>query len=74
MFKTMVLIWAVSAAEPVIIDDKLGPYDTVGQCFHRGAVILRSAFEISHFAIAKAETICLQKKIQLPKKPEGQSI
>lgn len=74
MFKTLVLIWAVSAADPVIIDDKLGPYETVGQCFHRGAVILRSAFEITHFAIAKAETICLQNKIQLPGKPKGQAI
>jgi len=74
MFKTLVLIWVVSSADPVIIDDKLGPYETVGQCFHRGAVILRSAFEISHFAIAKAETICLQSKIQLPEKPKGRAI
>ncbi len=63
----MVLIWAVSAAEPVIIEDKLGPYETVGQCFHRGAVILRSAFQVTNFAIAKGETVCLQNKIQIPK-------
>ena len=66
MFKTMVLLWVVSAADPVIIDDKLGPYETVGQCFHRGAVIIRSAFKISHFAIAKAETVCLENKIKIP--------
>ena len=74
MFKAMVLIWAVSAAEPVIIEDKLGPYETIGQCFHRGAVILRSAFDVTHFSIAKGETVCLQNKIQLPEKPKGRAI
>tara|TARA_R110000787_G_scaffold83958_1_gene180246 strand:+ start:958 stop:1173 length:216 start_codon:yes stop_codon:yes gene_type:complete len=63
MFKTIVLIWAVSAVEPVMIEDKLGPYENASQCFHRGAVIIRSAFEISHFAIAKAETLCFERKI-----------
>ena len=71
MFKALILIWAVSASEPVIIEDKLGPYETVNQCFHRGAVIIRSAFEIVHLAIAKAETICLQNTIQKPEKEEG---
>ena len=63
MFKTIVLIWAVSASEPVIIEDKLGPYETVFQCFHRGSVIIRSAVENTHFAIAKAETLCFEGKI-----------
>jgi hypothetical protein len=74
MFKTIVLIWAVSAAEPVIIEDKLGPYETVFQCFHRGSVIIRSAVENTHFAIAKAETLCFEKKIQFPGKTKGQAI
>ena len=71
MFKALVLIWVVSASEPVIIEDKLGPYETVGQCFYRGAVIIRSVFDVVHISIAKAETICMQNKIQKPKKEEG---
>tara|TARA_R110000824_G_scaffold78038_1_gene197107 strand:+ start:1089 stop:1313 length:225 start_codon:yes stop_codon:yes gene_type:complete len=71
MFKALVLIWVVSASDPVIIEDKLGPYETVSQCFHRGAVIIRSAFDMTHLAIVKAETICLQNQIQLPEKEKG---
>ena len=74
MFKTIVLIWAVSAAEPVMIEDKLGPYEDVSQCFHRGSVIIRSAFDLTYFAIAKAETLCFERKIQVPEKPTGRAI
>tara|TARA_R110000751_G_C13777492_1_gene480713 strand:+ start:1511 stop:1735 length:225 start_codon:yes stop_codon:yes gene_type:complete len=71
MFKALILIWAVSASEPVIIEDKLGPYETVNQCFHRGAVIIRSVFDTIHTAVAKAETLCLQNKTKEPEKEEG---
>ncbi len=63
MFKTVVLIWAVLVSEPVIIEDNLGPYENVEQCFYRGATIIRSAVENTHFAIAKAETLCFERKI-----------
>lgn len=67
MFKAIVLIWVIHSPNPVIIDDKLGPYTTALDCFHRGAVIIRSVVDITYFAIAKAEAICLEKKKEPPK-------
>ena len=55
----MVLIWVIHSPNPVIIDDKLGPYTTALDCFHRGAVIIRSVVDITYFAIANAEAIFL---------------
>ena len=69
MYKTMVILWMVGVSEPTILDDKLGPYDSVEKCFHRGAAIIKTTVSAVSYSIAKAETLCWEMK-----DAKGQSI
>ena len=64
VFKAIVLIWIVGVEVPTILEDELGPYNTVEKCFHRGAVIIKAAVTNVHYSVAKAETICFEKKLE----------
>ncbi len=64
MFSALVLIWVVGLKPPTVLEDTLGPYTTVERCFYRGASIIKVAVENVHYAIAKAETVCLQKNLE----------
>ena len=62
MFKVLVLIWVVGVQPPTILEDELGPYNTVEKCFHRGAAMIKAAVSVVHYSVAKAEAICFEKK------------
>jgi len=64
MFSVLVLIWVVGVKPPTILEDTLGPYTTVERCFYRGASIIKVAVQTVDYAIAKAETMCLQQKLK----------
>jgi hypothetical protein len=81
MFKAMAVLFIVGLSEPAILTDQLEPQKTLFACMARGALMIKTAYQMSELAIVKAEAFCLeqepgdkQKPIEKVNPNEGQKV
>ena len=79
---SLVMFSALGMPGLIQIDDQRGPYSDIGQCYHRGSVMIKDIVSSGKFQIVHTQALCLDaKNIKKPSsktedkpKPKGTKI